>query len=251
MGTRIIDPLAAQKTSAADYLDSLLSRTGPEQQVAGMTPTEQYGQDYLSKYIQSGTPAGYTTSYDYLNKLMTQPTDITQLPEYKAIMGSVGAETSDAVNQAMRRTQMQGMGTSTPQGRAVGREIATGGQRMLAQLSPLAEGERNRQQSAAQMLMQLMQLQEQMQQGRLGAIQQYGALPRDIQNQTYMAQFAQQMFPYLTQAQIAQMLGNTSIDTVFQQNPSSSDRWMQGIGLGADVLGGLAKLQTPKPTVPA
>jgi len=228
--TTVVDPLATQKTSAADYLSSLLNTQYPRQQIAGMTDLEKYGQDYLSKYVSGGMPAGFGAASDYFNSVLGQPTDITQLPEYKAIINSVNSQTNDAVNQRLRQMQLSGMGNSSPQGRAVGREIAAGGQNMLASLAPLAEGERNRQGSAAGSLASLAQLQESINQGRIGAISQYGGLPRQLDQASLNALFQQMMAPYTTGTNIAGTLGGMGVDYTATQDPSIMEQISPMIG---------------------
>lgn len=218
--TEIVDPLASHKFEAADYLKNLLSTSIPRQGVAGMTDIEKYGQDFLRRYVTGGEPLGLGQAQDYYSRILGQPTDITKLPEYSAILKSIGADTDEAVNQVMRRMQLGGMSGSTPQGRGVGREIALGGQKMLAQLGPYAEAERNRQMSAASMLAQLAQLRESLQQGRLGAIQQFGSLPRQISQAELDAIYNQMMSPYTTKAPIAGSIIGPGIDYTVSETPS-------------------------------
>ena len=240
----IVDPLAAEKkkayTSSSEYLTNLLAQPIARQGVAGMSDIESYGQEYLRNYATSPMPQGVSDSYNYYQKILNQPIDITQLPEYQGVLNSVRGETSDATNRAMRRTQMQGMGTSTPQGKAVGREVALGGQRMLAQLGPYAEAERGRQMNAAQMMSQIAQLQEMLQQGRLGAMSQYGALPRQLGQAELDAIYNQAMAPWTIGAPTAQgMMGNSSnIDYALTQDPSIMTQIAPMLGqMGSAIIG--------------
>jgi len=218
--TFITDPLARNKFKASDYLTALLDKKVPKQGVAGMSDIESYGQDYLRNYVTGDMPGGVSGSYDYYRQILDQPADITQLPGYKGVVNSVGAMTDEAVNRANRRTQMSGMGASTPQGKAVGKEIALGGQRMLSQLAPYAEAERGRQFNAAQMLAEIAQLQEMLQQGRLGAIQQFGGLPRELNQAELNAMYNQLMAPYTTKAPVAQGIVGNGVEYTVQQEPS-------------------------------
>jgi len=234
---KIVDPLAGQKVTAADYLTSLLTREAPLQQVADLTDIEKYGQDYLTKYAKSEMPGGYTTSYDYLNKMLNEPTDITKLPEYEAILKSINATTNEAVNRAMRRTQLSGMGTSTPQGRAVGREIRLGEQNLLAGLSPLAENERNRRMSASSMLSQLAQIEEAIKQGRLGSIYTYGGLPRQLSQAELDAQYQQQLFPWTYQAPAASSIFGGNVDYTVSETPSILEQLSPLLGSALEAYG--------------
>ncbi len=216
----IADPLAKQKTTAADFIESLISGKVPREGVASLTGTEQFGQELLDQYVRGGLPGGLKSSQDFFSGIIDQPSDITQLPEYQAILKSIGAETSDATNRAFRRTQIAGQATSGAQGKAVGKEISRGSERMLAMLAPLAEAERGRQQNAASMLAQLSQLQEQLQQGRFGAIQQFGSLPRLLEQGNLSSLFAQQLSPFTLKAPIAQNLIGPGIDFSITQEPS-------------------------------
>lgn len=227
---KIVDPLASHKVEAADYLRNLLSAQVPRQGVAGLSETERFGQDYLRDYVKGGMPSSLGSAEDYYARLLNQPADITQLPEYGAIMKTVGAETDEAVNRLMRRLQLSGMSRSTPQGRGVGREVALGGQKMLAQLGPYAEAERNRQMNAANMLAQLAQLREALQQGRLGSIQQYGGLPRQLDQAELNAIFNQAMGPFTTKAPVAQGLLGQGVEYTVQQQPSIMEQIAPAIG---------------------
>jgi len=181
--SKVVDPLAAQKTTAANYMTNLLQSGTPSiptQQVAGMTDTEQMGQKILGDFAATGLPKEYQSGMDVINKLLNQSNDITQLPEYKAILSSVNAQTSDAVNQVLRRLQIGGMGASSPQGTAVGKQIAQGGQNMIAQLAPLAASERDRQLNATSFLGNLMNAGQQFDLNKLNACLLYTSpSPRD------------------------------------------------------------------------
>lgn len=214
----IVDPLYGQKLGAANYLSGLLKQKAPLQQYPDLTDIQTQARELQKRYMSSGMPAGYGASYDYLNKIMGQPGDITQLPEYGAILKSVGGETDEAVNRAMQRFQLSGMSGSTPQGRGIGREIAYGGQKMLAQLAPFAESERNRQMAAVQQLMQLMGMGEGFQQSRMAAGQ-YDPLAA-LQQARYGAQYQQQMFPWTAQAPVASNLMGQGVEYTVQQDPS-------------------------------
>ncbi len=234
--TFVVDPLASQKTTAADFLESLISRPVPREGVAPLSGTEQFGQEELDRYVRSGLPAGLQQSGDYFNKILNQPTDITQLPEYQAILKSIGAETSDATNRAFRRTRIAGMPTSGAQGRAVGKEIARGGDRLLANLAPFAEAERGRQGNAASMLAELSRLREQLQQGRFASLQQFGGLPRQLQQFDLSSLFNQRMSPFRTKAPIAQGLIGQGIDYTVQQDPSIMEQLAPLIQAGAQAF---------------
>lgn len=225
---KVVDPLAPQKTSAADWLQNLLNQPTPSiptRQISGMTETEQQGQQILSGMASAGLPSIYTQGQDVLSKILAEPTDITALPEYKAIISSVGKETSEAVNQVLRRMQISGMETSSPQGKAVGKEISAGGERMLAELAPLAENERNRRLQALGLAGDYATTGQNLQTQILGAIQQYGALPRELDQAQKDAMLQQMMmkilFPYQYGGNIASSILGGSVDTAVQPGDPS------------------------------
>jgi len=102
------------------------------------------------------------------------------LPEIKALMAGITDQTSDLVNTSMRRTQLQGMGTSGPQGSAVGRELAKGQTSMVAALAPYLSQARSNQLTASQLINSLVSGEEGSTLGKIGASQTYGALPRQL-----------------------------------------------------------------------
>lgn len=153
----------------------------PTQKIAGMSGAETTGQDILSQFLAQGPSAERGTALSYLTGLLNQPQDIMQLPEIKALLSSIGAETGDLVNSALRRTQLEGMGTSGPQGSAVGRELARGQTSMVAALAPYLSQARSNQLTATGLINSLVSGQEGSTLNKLGAASTYGALPRTIE----------------------------------------------------------------------
>ena len=138
------------------------------------------GQDVLRRFLAEGPSEERGAALSFLTGLLDQPTDIMQLPEIKALMAAIESQTSDLVNTSMRRTQLQGMGTSGPQGSAVGRELAKGQTSMVAALAPYMSQARSNQLTASQIINSLVAGEDASAIGKIGAGMTYGALPRQL-----------------------------------------------------------------------
>lgn len=237
---RQIDPLKKQKKAAANSLTSLLNVTPeiPVQQTAGMTNTEQLGQKILGNFASTGIPAQYQQGLNALGNIVNSGSDITQLPEYKAILADSAAQTNDAVNQALRRIQISGLSGSTPQGRAVGRAVGEGQNRTVATLAPYAAQERQNRLNAINLLSSYINSGQQFDLNKLAAINNYGALPRELEqaknNAAYQAMLTKIMFPYQQGADVASRIMGGNIDTaIMEAGPTYAEgagQLMSGIG---------------------
>ena len=193
----------------------------PTQQIAGMSGNEQMGQDLLSQFLAEGPSEERGAALSFLTGLLDQPQNIMELPEIKALMAGITDQTSDLVNTSMRRTQMQGMGTSGPQGSAVGRELAKGQTSMVAALAPYMAQMRGNQLSASQLINSLVQGQEGSAMNKIGASQTYGALPRQLSQ-------AQKDAAY--QKQVNDILAKYQLQAPAAQNVLNEQRYMYNPG---------------------
>jgi len=159
----------------------------PTQQVAGMSEAELTGQDLLSQFLGEGPSPERASALSFLTGLLDMPRDIMQLPEIKALLSSIKSVTADLINSVFRRTQLEGMGTSGPQGSAVGRELAKGQTSMVAALAPYLSQARSNQLSAASLINSLVSSAEGSALGKIGAASTYGALPRELEQAGYSA----------------------------------------------------------------
>ena len=257
MGTRIVDPLYKEKKTGSKYLAGLLGQTVPLRETAPLGETEQFLQDELGRFVRTPLPTGAKTSHEYFTNIIDKPVDLTTMPEYQAVLSSIGSQTSDQVNRELRRTQNLGMGTSGAQSQGVGKQIALGGERMLASLLPVAMEERARQERAATALPQVAQIMEALQGGRFN-LAGFAGLPRSIQQQVLNSIFEQEMSPFTTKAAAAQGAQGGNVNTLFEDKGSTWEAIMPliasiGIGLmtggaGGAVAGGLLASQQKPPS---
>lgn len=226
--TTVVDPLAAQKTQASDFLVGLLEAGTPDiptRQIAGLTGTETTAQGTLAGFAGAGVAPERQTAIDTISRLLSEPSDITQTPEFASILDVINQRTDDRVNTAVRRTKLEGVDASNVQGSQVGRELAAGRTAQVAALAPFAEGERNRRLAGADLLSRLIGAKEGATVQQLGAVQQFGALPRELSQAEKDAQFQtliqRILFPSTTGADIASRIQSGNIETVTQPGDPS------------------------------
>lgn len=184
-------PSSDSQDAARDYLKSLYKTPVryPTQEIAGMSENERFGQDILRQLLMEGPSEQRGAALDYLTGILDQPADVTELPEIKALMSSIEDQTSDLVNSAMRRTQLSGMGTSGPQGSAVGRELSKGKTSMVAALAPYMSKARSDRLTASQLINSLVSGEEGSMLNKIGAANAYGSLPRQLEQAGKDAQY--------------------------------------------------------------
>lgn len=217
----VIDPLAAQKTKAADFLVGALETPDFQaRDIAGLTGTEQQAQTTLGQFAGGGVSPERRGAIETISQMLAEPADITSTPEFRAILETVNRGTDERVNTAIRRTKLEGVGQSNVQQSQVGRELAAGRTTQVAALAPFAEGERNRRLATAELLSRLVGAEESSTVQQLGAVQQFGALPRELNQADKDAQFQAFMqkilFPSGAGADVASRIGGLSIDTAVQ-----------------------------------
>ena len=188
---------------ARQYLSDILG-TQPEvplQAVAGMTDLEKQGQSQLGNLLSGGTFEDPRDSDLYAG--LRQEAQLLQ---------------GEGLSALRRRAGLSGMFNSSG---AVGQEgnfLARSNASLLSQLGGLYNQERNRDNPYT----------------RLAALQQYGSLPRDVQNQQNTAAYNQQLgqfnVPY-QQAGIAQQLLN--YQPWYQPQYVQEDSKLAGIAGGA------------------
>lgn len=188
-------PTTESQEKARSFIKSLYKNkvSYPTQQVAGMSEAETKGQDLLSEFLGTGSSAERNAALSFLTGLLDMPVSVTELPEIKALMSTIESETSDLVNQAMRRTQISGMGTSSAQQGAVGRELAKGKTSMVAAVLPYMQQLFSGKLTAADLINSLVTSGETAATNKIGAAMTYGALPREIEQAGYDATYNKQV----------------------------------------------------------
>ena len=228
-------------TSMDDLLN--LARSGtpslPTQNIAGLSSAELTGQNILNEYLTKTESPTYDIARQKILDIINEPSDITKLPEYKAIVSTATDEGNEAVNQIMRRMQLQGMSYSTPQGKAVGQEISKTGARITKELAPFAEAERSRRTSLLNTLKGMGIYEEALPLQKVEASRQYGDLPRQINqavlDATFNKQYAETMFPYTSGLNVYQAIMGSPASQPIVYPPSSSTGFSNAMG-GANIM---------------
>ena len=178
----------------------------PLQNIPGLTGTEQQAQSILAQLLSGG---------------MFEDPNTSQL--YAGLRGASQQEEAESVAALRHRQNLGGMFRSSPGQRAEGEMRSSYGNQRSALLGSLYEKERDRDNPYT----------------RLGAAQQFGALPREVEQQQQLAQFQQQMQQLMFQYNIqAPMLQNVIGNEVWKGKTTGSST-MGDIGAIAGGAGGL------------
>ena len=156
----------------------------------------------------------------------------------ETILEAVNRTTDSRVNQAVRRTKLEGVDRSNVQGEAVGRELAAGRTTQVAALAPFAESERNRRLAGADLLSNLVGDRDQGVLQRLAAVQQFGNLPRNIEQAINDASFgsarSKEQFQFNTIPDILSRILGGQVSTA--TTPAAPSQLAQA----APIIGGVA-----------
>lgn len=218
----VIDPLAAQKTTAAGSLvDALQTPEITARPILDLTSAEQISQGRLESFAGDTAPQR-TTALNTLTGMLGQPTDITELPEFRAILDAINLDRDEAVNQGIQRTQLGGVRTGTAGAQTVGRELARGRTRQVAALAPFAESERNRRFQIPDMISRLLSAGDQAELSRFGAVDAFGRnIEQERSDEAFRAELSRIMFPSTTGANVASRILGGSVDTAVQPGDPS------------------------------
>ncbi|MBW2091397.1 MAG: hypothetical protein JRI34_04630 [Deltaproteobacteria bacterium] len=157
------------------FLTNLMLAEYPLQEIPGMTDIEKQAQSVLADVVSGKAFADPRTS-----------------PLYAGLRRESRREEEEAAGELRRYSQLAGMGRSSPAAREEGKLRSQFADQRLSLLGSLFETERARDNPYT----------------RMGAVQQYGGLPRQIAGQQALARYQQATAPYNVQSQLAQfMLG--------------------------------------------
>jgi len=251
-------PSSKEQDSARKYLNKLAKTTVkyPTQQVAGMTEAEQKGQDILNQFLGKGESPERAGALSYLQQTLDSPVNIMDLPEIKALLSTIESQTEDLVNSALRRTQIEGMGTSGPQGSAVGREIAKGKTSMVATIAPYLSEQRANKLTATGLINQLVTSGEGTTLNKLSAASSFGSLPREIENQKSDADYQKKVNDILAKYNLqggaaSAVLGETrQMYNPGVQTPSLASQLMPAVGAGIGAFAALSDERIKENFVP-
>lgn len=206
-----LDP---RTTEARKWILGLLQQPAPDFPTlgtAGMSPAEQTGQNLLGQYIGSPANTGdYDLALNEFRKTLAGDYDPVTGAAYQGYRDASMMEEEGAVNKVAGRAQKSGTYGFT--GALTGEGMTRRGYSAdrMARLGALQESERNRQMAAAGMLPEAADYASADPLRKAAAGMQLGGLPRELEQQgnvaTYNQIMQQLMFPYTTQANLAQVL---------------------------------------------
>lgn len=226
----------------------------PVQQTPGIDPAsaEGLGLERLRGAVTGGPSESFEDAKRRIIEFIDQPGDISQRPEFQAIIRAAKDQGNEAVNQVLRRIQLSGLSGSTPQGLAVGRQVGRSQENLLGQLAPFAEAERNRRFNALNQLLNIGQFETQLpfQQAEAGLQLDPTRRIADVRAEREFAQRQQTaLFPFREQADVFSRIlgGGAQLTTV--QDPSTSTPFSGAVG-GATAVAKLLPFIFPDKKTP-
>ena len=231
-------PLTKTQKRARDYAAGLLGTVPdiPTAQIAGMTGSEQQGQNILSQYLKKPYE-GYGESVGYLKDVLGGGYNPETSPYWAGYRANSLADEAQAASGLRRGSQLNGMFYSGPSMRAEADLRSGYGANRMQELGRIQNAERDRMTGAVSGLESLGR--EPL--NRISAANQYGGLPRDIQNQqnaaSYQAILQKLLFPYEQGMGVANTLFNNMQPDYYMQPPGESG--MAQLGQLAQILGPL------------
>lgn len=168
-----------------------------------LTPFEQRAQELLGQWAGRREPETRALARKTATEAITQPVDITQLPEYQGILQDVGEQGNLLVNRLSRGLQKVGALVSTGGRDILGRAV-TGIQKSLAgALAPFAMEERARKFGMIPVLEEFARTEERQPLETIQGLRTYD-LTRMLEEQKAQAEYQRQVsemgFPYQVQA---------------------------------------------------
>ena len=183
------------------------------QGTAGMTDTEKAAQATLSNYAGGQSPEVQTALASL--KEAGQYQSLTDVPEYAALLDIGTKSMDDQLNRMGRSLQLTGNTSSGSGASVMSDEIGRLNTELLGSLAPYAADERDKRYNAP---LQAANLAATDTQQRLGAVKEYGALPREIEqlslNAEYMSKYLNEIAPYQYQVPALQAVSQSGETTI-------------------------------------
>ena len=209
-------PETAAAGTARDFLENLILAGSPDfpvQQIADLSELEQIAIALATDFANAGVPADRQFTIDELTRIITGPTDITQLPEIEALINEVVNEGNLIANRLGRGLRLSGNLSSSGGRDTLGRSVTDTQQALLSGLAPFAAGERGRRLSALDLLENITRANQSDVINRIQVAGQAGQVPRQIEQAGFDAEFSAQLqellFPTTNLLPVAQtILGN-------------------------------------------
>lgn len=216
----------------------------PKQPVVGLTDWEKYAQDLLGKYAGRQEPESSRLARETATNVLKEPTDITQLPEYQAVLADTYAKGNQLINRLGRSLQLSG-NMSTTSGRDVlGRAATDVQQSLVSSLAPYAAQERANRLNMISLANQLGQQYENMPLETISALRNFD-LTRTLAEQEAMSGYNQQLaqlnYPYQTSVPLltSVLAGQQPGVMIGGQGAQGPSMFSQLLPLLGPLLGGL------------
>jgi hypothetical protein len=208
---------------------------------AGMSNTELQAQDLLAGY--AANPSQEVQSALASLKEAGNYTNLMDVPEFAALYNTGRADNNSDLNRLGRTLQLKG-NTNTSSGAGVmTNRIGENNARLMGTMAPYAA------QNEAQRLqapITAAQLASSDTQSRLGAVAQYGALPRQLKqlslDSQYMADYLNETAPYDYQARVLGTIGGIGNTVVTGGGLSDSGMVLQAAASAMGGSGGIAAM---------
>ena len=183
------------------------------QGTAGMSDTEKMAQQTLADYA-GGRGQEVLTALSSLNDA-GQYQSLTDVPEYAALLDVGNKNINDQLNRVGRSLQLTGNTSSGSGASVMSDEIGRLNTELLGSLAPYAAQERERRYQAPLTAANLATSDTQ---SRLGAVKEYGALPRELEQLSlsaeYMSDYLNTIAPFQYQVPTLQAVGGLGNTTV-------------------------------------
>lgn len=209
--------ITPEKRRATAFIEQLYQKPTPSfptAPVAGLSDLQKKAGAMTEEYAGRGVEGA-----DYLRSILAESGDITEIPEYKAILSKVFEQGNLMTNRLGRSLQMRGGMPSSTGRNILGRSVEETQAGAVSALAPYAAQEKGRKVSAAE---SLAGLSETATLNRLNALSTQGALERQLEQLRQSAEYEKMMrelnYPVDVQAKLA--MGLLGLPTEWTQEPS-------------------------------
>jgi hypothetical protein len=233
-----------QEAAARNYLLQLMNGGTPNIPVA---PTAGLSQDELRAIDMARSYAGSEVpGMSYLQSVVNGPSNILDIPEYKALADTVMQQGQMETNRVGRSLRLRGGSSSSTGANVLGQSVEEQQSKWMSALAPYASQERSQKMTAAE---QLASLGESSMLNRLNALSSVGTLERQLQQLQQTAQYNQQMTKTMWPYQQGQQLASTILGNSAQQRVTQTPNALAvGLGTFGTLLGKANWNTTPTTT---
>jgi len=226
-------PSAPEQTESREWIMNLIRQmvNWPQRNIVGMSDAENTGQNILNQWLGTGTPAGVTTGIDQLTRTVKGDYDPMTSPEWLGFRDRSALDENQAVGALRRRSQLAGMGASTPSIEKEGRTRRGFSADRMSYLGGLMDRERNRQLTASGQLIDAADKESTRDLRKVQGAMAFGGLPRELEQMDedalYESLVQTLLFPYIYQSPNAQFIINEPRYAYQQETSGGGMDWGQ------------------------